>query len=110
MSERTVVFIRKHPDLEPILEETDHVFTEEEVLCIDEHAFLLKKKPTAPLTCTCETGSARYDELKQDLNYIERAFQYTGRKEINTIPVRDEFYWRESHITQRNNSTFNRSF
>ena len=66
---RPVVFIRKHPDLEPILEEADRTFTTDEIFRIEEHAFLFREKPRAPLTCTCETGSARYAELKQDPSF-----------------------------------------
>ena len=95
-----IVFVRKHPDLEPILEELGPVLTSDDALQIDEFA-LLFGGITEPLTRTCEKGSARYNELKQDQNYVERAFQYAERRETNPIPVEDEFYWRETHPAEK---------
>ncbi|MBW3004880.1 hypothetical protein KY310_03535 [Candidatus Woesearchaeota archaeon] len=73
-----IVFIKKHPDLEPILEESGPILTAEEVLCIDEHAILFGGV-TEPLTRTCTKGDALYQELVKDPDYVEREYTFLNR-------------------------------
>jgi len=92
---RPVVFIRKHADLEPILEELGPILTSDNVLQIDELA-LLFGGVTEPLTRTCEKGDSTYVKLQQGPNYVEREFHYI-EKENHPVDVEDEFYWRETN-------------
>jgi hypothetical protein len=70
-----IVFIKKHPELEPILEEMGPGLTAEEVLQIDEHAILFTGI-TGPLTRICKKDDSIYQELKQDPAYVEREFYF----------------------------------
>lgn len=72
---KQIVFIKKHPELEPLIDELGPVLTAEEVLCIDEHAFLFAGI-TEPLTRTCLKGDDKYAEMKKDASYFEREYVF----------------------------------
>ncbi|MBW3002777.1 hypothetical protein KY338_06475 [Candidatus Woesearchaeota archaeon] len=70
-----IVFIKKHPELEPILDEMGPILSAEEVLQIDEHAILFAGV-TGPLTRTCEKGDRMYAELKKDDAFVEKVYRF----------------------------------